>query len=200
MSMHHCHVTVSFELFRLTDPSNSLLRLVAACGPSKAATTNSTDETSLYLGSESLQRGDDDLAWHDDVQGEISFAEPEPDYRPSGLPNRVRHLPRRYCDELPSLHNPVPPITHLNDGTDAVPSSDLPSHPDSPLLIDLEDFESSYINTEPDSYGIFCSYFRNFPTYDPENLQSLDETFESSTFEPRCGLPPNNSWWSGLGL
>ncbi|KIO08768.1 hypothetical protein M404DRAFT_133518, partial [Pisolithus tinctorius Marx 270] len=51
-----------------------------------------------------------------------------------------------------------------------------------------------------DSYGLFCSYFCNFPTYDPENLQSLDETFESSTFEPSCGLPPNNSWWSGLGL
>ncbi|KIO07956.1 hypothetical protein M404DRAFT_135075, partial [Pisolithus tinctorius Marx 270] len=74
------------------------------------------------------------------------------------------------------------------------------SHPDSPPLIDLEDFEPSYVNTEPDSYGVFHSYFRNFPTYDPENLQSLDETFESSTFEPSCGLPPNNSWWSGLGL
>ncbi|KAG1798727.1 hypothetical protein EV424DRAFT_1352485 [Suillus variegatus] len=86
-----------------------------------------------------------------------------PAIRPLGLPNRRRRMPKRFRDNLPPAPVLAPAPAPHNE----------PVAADGPLEPTIPPGKTEYFTTEPDSYGVFCSYPYSFLTFDPDNLTSL---------------------------
>ncbi|KAJ3816999.1 hypothetical protein F5880DRAFT_1618699 [Lentinula raphanica] len=115
----------------------------------------------------------------------------------TGRPKRQRFLPAAYRDFVPSQpnlsstipaytrHGSIPPAPN---SISSVPSSRSPS-PNLPP-------EPTTSCTEPNTFGLFREY-TEFPSYEPDNLVSLDEVCDAATFN----IPPTTSrdFESGFG-
>lgn len=129
-------------------------------------------------------------------------AEPlSPEYRVSGLPNRRRRLPKRFRDDLP-------PIQSTAAIAVAAAKSPRPVEEDHDIVLDMETDNGSpqppsesHITTEPDHYGVYCTYFGpNLPTYDPDGIADINHLSDAPTFPlPQDQQHRVASWWSGFG-
>ncbi|KIK34324.1 hypothetical protein CY34DRAFT_63186, partial [Suillus luteus UH-Slu-Lm8-n1] len=93
-----------------------------------------------------------------------------PAYRFSGLPNRQRHLPKRFRDDLPPIPVVAPPSTSDSLSTDI---------PDPPPPVPCQ---PTLLNTAQDHYGLFRQYTNSFPSHNPDNFTSTAHLCDSPTF------------------
>ncbi|KAG1852171.1 hypothetical protein F4604DRAFT_1933740 [Suillus subluteus] len=77
------------------------------------------------------------------------------------------------------------------------PDDELQVEPADP--IPLADADDSTIRTDPNHYGIYCTYHGNHATHSPDDLVSLVSISDASTFGRQRELTSARPWWSGFG-
>ncbi|KIM60721.1 hypothetical protein SCLCIDRAFT_26414 [Scleroderma citrinum Foug A] len=81
------------------------------------------------------------------------------------------------ADKLETSH-----VSSPMDGIEPIPSPWSSTH-------------SCYVHTESDGNNLFCQYHDKFPTYNPENMNSMDQLCDGPTFQhtendtTQCPLP-----------
>ncbi|KAG2035902.1 hypothetical protein BDR03DRAFT_1012197 [Suillus americanus] len=98
-------------------------------------------------------------------------------------------MSKHFCDDLPPAPVLAPAPAPHNE----------PVAADNPLEPAIPPGKTEYFTTEPDSYGIFCSYPYSFPTFDPNNLTSLLHVSDSVHFQKTADQTGACPWWSGFG-
>ncbi|KAF7307323.1 hypothetical protein MIND_00526300 [Mycena indigotica] len=126
---------------------------------------------------------------------------PEPEFRPSGLPNRRRHAPARLNDAAPA----PPPRIRRRRGEDAPPalfmapsSSTAPSSSIAPLPTAEPEPKplQTYIQTEPNEFGLYKVYPRR-PTHDPDAHINIRDLYQVplATQGGVDSLTPQEPWY-----
>lgn len=101
-------------------------------------------------------------------------------------------MPRHYCDELP----PQPPIASAEQAGPSDPDTlmnvddtQIPDHP--PALTGF--------TTDSNTYGIYQVYPSGRPSYTPDELYTLQQVSDTSTFVKDPITSQSRTWWSPLG-
>ncbi|KAH9932168.1 hypothetical protein B0H21DRAFT_867145 [Amylocystis lapponica] len=117
-----------------------------------------------------------------------------PAVRPSGRPARPIRLPKRYQDAVPPVPSTLPPAAATPVDSPQPPA--LSPHVSMSPSPEPVHQANTTVTTEPDSFGVYRSYSHQ-PTYDPEDLFSLEDVCDSDRLATsERGKPPQ---WSGFG-
>lgn len=88
---------------------------------------------------------------------------------------------------------PEPSVRHAQN---TIPA---PSRSQSPPSETLCPPSPSFIETEPNEFGLYRSYM-SYPTQDPEEALSLDDMCDAPGFSTAQMSSDRRKWWSGFGL
>jgi hypothetical protein len=114
---------------------------------------------------------------------------PQPKLWPSGHPFCAILLPKHYCDELPPPPVFAPEEVCQPNASDTIGSPSQPTE-NSALL--------PYV-TDMNGYGVYCVYPQGCRSYTPDELYTLQQVSDSSTFAQQPCTSGLCSWWSLLG-
>ena len=119
---------------------------------------------------------------------------PPRQYRPSGLPDRIRKLPLRFRDELPPETVPVAPAIEPNVDPDIDPNQD-----DEHLRPEvLPDAPRRVIETQKNEFGVYRQYIGELPSYTPNDLSALSNLCNAPAQRQQNDEAdaPSQPWWA----
>ena len=124
---------------------------------------------------------------------------------PSGRPQcseHARQMPVRYRDEIPPVADQTPELLEQREPTDSGQrdeSKELGMHNSAGIGMEINSnscsnaSEDSFYDTDVDSFGVFCSYFAQQPSF------TSAITLESLCDSPHFNVPRKmKKWWSGI--
>ncbi|PPQ87396.1 hypothetical protein CVT25_008306, partial [Psilocybe cyanescens] len=120
---------------------------------------------------------------------------PSPPRRPSGLIARKTRMPLRFRDELPAS----PPVVIVSKEFDIKADEDYFNNtgPSSSQVSQSGDI--SYV-TEPNWFGVFCTYKHGPPVITPDKYFTLSSVSDSvSIASDPIDTHSKTSWWSSFG-
>ncbi|KAF8874232.1 hypothetical protein BD779DRAFT_1476608 [Infundibulicybe gibba] len=117
----------------------------------------------------------------------------QPEFHPSGRARRKTRLPARYRDLLP----PAPPA--LPAAEETVPELPITSPVQLPQELPSNPAANKSFTTDVNSFGIFRSYNHALPSWNPDDLHTLDNISDSATFLTRKKNATARSWGSVFG-
>jgi len=101
-------------------------------------------------------------------------------------------MPQRYRDELPPQ---PPPIV----SAEQVGTSDGANLDDNDIQLSENRPDLPAFTTDLNSYGVYRVYPHGRPSYTPDELHTLQQVSDSSTFVKDPSASESRTWWSPLG-
>ena len=101
-------------------------------------------------------------------------------------------MPQRYRDELPP--QPPPIVSAEQAGT-----SDGANLDDNDIQLSENRPDLPAFTTDLNSYGVYRVYPHGRPSYTPDELHTLQQVSDSSTFVKDPSASESRTWWSPLG-